>query len=385
MKEFKLDDTDMDEISQTIKNKGIEGFNYTNEQIAIIGNAIEKQKQRANIENTETSGNDEDFSAINLIRRDKEKWLKNTDEILGLKLNKFPKLTKAIDGIQAGLVIIGADANVGKTGLLISFAVDLMRSNENTFVLFFSGDDSDSQILTRLIANAGKTTTINTIKKLGYYKKINDEKTVNNIENAIRDTEALLGNNIMIFDRSSMTSFKDIENKIKKHKKDGRNIVVCIDALLNFDIDIEINDQRLQYERRATLIKAIATLNEVPIITTAELRKLTTKGKESSKQTMHDIAETRKYSFESDAIFILNNKQINELEETKKNNDTVEINLSLAKNKFSNMKGDVPLEANVKRSQIYEIDSNKPRKILPVNIPRSTNVYGTSNIQDYRF
>jgi len=183
----------------------------------------------------------------------------------------------------------------------------------------------------------------------------------------------------MIFDRSSMKSFKDIENKIKKHKKDGRNIVVCIDALLNFDIDIEINDQRLQHERRATLIKAIASLNDVPVITTAELRKPTTKGKEAAKQTMHDIAETRKYSFESDAIFILNKKQISELEETKENNDTVVINLSLAKNKFSDTKEDIPLEANVKRSQIYEIDSNKPEKIKQEDI--KTNAYGTDNIR----
>jgi len=379
MEEFKLDDIDIDNFIQSIQNAGVTNFNPTNEEAFKIINKTKHFTEKLSKPNTETSGNDEDFSAINLIRRDKEKWLKNTDEILGLRLNKFPKLTKAIDGIQAGLVIIGADANVGKTGLLISFAVDLMRSNENTFVLFFSGDDSDSQILTRLIANAGKTTTINTIKKLGYYKKINDNNTVNNIEHAIRDTEALLGHNIMIFDRSSMKSFKDIENKIKKHKKDGRNIVVCIDALLNFDIDIEINDQRLQHERRATLIKAIASLNDVPVITTAELRKPTTKGKEAAKQTMHDIAETRKYSFESDAIFILNKKQISELEETKENNDTVVINLSLAKNKFSDTKEDIPLEANVKRSQIYEIDSNKPEKIKQEDI--KTNAYGTDNIR----
>jgi len=343
----------MDKKELEVKQNMVKGLNEVLSKAILDSPLEESYKLIDNIEK-ETKKKDTTFQTQpfnrDILNFYIKKWEQNTDEILGLRINNFPTIEKALDGVQPGFIVIGADANVGKTGLLISFATDIIKSNDNTFVILVSGDDSSETILSRLIAHTGGSTTINHIKKLGYYKN-QQGKEIENIQAAINATFNKLENRIAIYDRKQIKSIGDIEQAIQLHKKEGQKIVVCIDSLLNLEIDTETLDVRMENERRATQSKQLTIDYDIPVITTAELKKPTSKGKEESKPTIHDIAETRKYSFEADAIFLLRNKKTIDQNES---SVELEIICDIAKNKLSHIKKEVELSYIVTKSWFRE-------------------------------
>jgi replicative DNA helicase len=343
----------MDKKDLEVKQNLVKGVNEVLSKAILDSSEAEILKLSDNFQKVIESKLDDTFvpETLNssILDAYKKKWEQNTDEILGLRLNSFPTIERAIDGIQPGFIVVGADANVGKTGLLISLATDIIKSNDKAFVIFVSADDVQETILTRMIANVGNTTKINNIKKLGYYK--NDKKESKNIHNAIATTEQKICNKVAIYDTERIRSFSDIERAIQAHEQEGRKIVICIDALLNLEIDKESLEVRMENERRAVLSKNIVKKYKVPVITTAELKKPTSKGKEDAKPTIHDIAETRKYSFEADAILLLRNK--NNIE-TKTESESIEIICDIAKNKLSHIRKECELEYHVTKSWMRE-------------------------------
>ena len=348
----------MDKKDLEVKQNLVKGVNEVLSKAILDSSEDEILKLSDNFQKVIESKLDDTFvpETLNssILDAYKKQWEQNTDEILGLKLNSFPTIERAIDGVQPGFIVIGADANVGKTGLLISLATDIIKSNDNAFVIFVSGDDVKETILTRMIANVGNTTKINNIKKLGYYK--NDTKESKNIQNAIATTIQKIGNKVAIYDTQSIRSFPDIERAIQAHKNEGRKIVVCIDALLNLEIDKTSLEVRMENERRAVLSKNLVKDHKVPVITTAELKKPTSKGKEESKPTIHDIAETRKYSFEADVILLLRNKNNTD---TKTEAESIEIICDIAKNKLSHIRKEVEMDYFITRSFLKESNSNE--------------------------
>ena len=344
----------MDKNELELKQNIIKGINDLTLKQAILDSSLDElYKISDNIEKEskkkETTFQPQDF--INdVLDVCVKKWEQNTDEILGLRLNKFPQIEEALDGIQPGLIVIGADANVGKTGLLISLTANLIDSNNDAFVIVVSGDDSAQTMSARLVAHVGQTSKINNIKKLGF-NKLKNVQEGKNIQLAINTSRNKLRDRIVVYDQTRIKSISDIEKAILAHTKEGRKIVVCIDALLNIDIDNETLDVRIENERRATQSKQLTIEYEIPVITTAELKKPTSKGKEEAKPTIHDIAETRKYSFEADAIFLLRK---NTQTGRKPSSEIVDIYCDLAKNKLSNGKPELELEYHVTKSLIRE-------------------------------
>lgn len=343
----------MDKKELEVKQNIVKGLNEVLSKAILDSPLEESYKLIDNIEK-ETKKKDTTFQPQDFINDVLDvcvkKWEQNTDEILGLRLNKFPQIEEALDGIQPGLIVIGADANVGKTGLLISLTANLIESNNNAFVIVVSGDDSAETMSARLVAHIGQTSKINNIKKLGFNKLKNIQEG-KNIELAINTARNKLRDRIAVFDKKHIKSISDIEKTILAHTKEGRKIVVCIDSLLNIDIDNENLDVRIENERRATQSKQLTIEYDIPVITTAELKKPTSKGKEDSKPTIHDIAETRKYSFEADAIFLLRKNTKPDLNPW---SELIYIICDIAKNKLSNGKPELELEYHVTKSLIRE-------------------------------
>ncbi|MBU0490010.1 MAG: hypothetical protein KKD31_18885, partial [Bacteroidetes bacterium] len=71
--------------------------------------------------------------------------------LLGYSLTKFNQLCQHIDGVQPGLYLIGAETNIGKTALLTNVSLDLIESNNDVRVLYFSMDDAWNVIINRFL------------------------------------------------------------------------------------------------------------------------------------------------------------------------------------------------------------------------------------------
>jgi len=74
-----------------------------------------------------------------------------TTALLGYPLNKFQNLCNNIDGVQPGLYLIGAETNIGKTAMLTNVSLDLIESNDDVRVLYFSMDDAWNVIINRFL------------------------------------------------------------------------------------------------------------------------------------------------------------------------------------------------------------------------------------------
>ena len=67
---------------------------------------------------------------------------RDPNELLGFPLTKFKELAVHVDGLQPGFYLLGAESNVGKTAVLTNLCLDILDTNPDVTVLYFSVDDS---------------------------------------------------------------------------------------------------------------------------------------------------------------------------------------------------------------------------------------------------
>ena len=190
--EFKLDKLRRDTNDIIIKNDIIqlivEQEDYTRKElmcndlshvIDISTDAIKKEVDRhAKLEKGKYLTTSEDIlEEMNCFEKvvndwDRKIWnRKNT--LLGLDAKRFPQFISNMDGIQNMFYLIAGDTNIGKSALLLNLALDLIESNDDVFVLFFSIDDSLSQLLPRMVA-LDKDIAINTVSNPKFKIQLND-------------------------------------------------------------------------------------------------------------------------------------------------------------------------------------------------------------------
>lgn len=245
---------------------------------------------------------------------DEYSWRKG--EIGGLDWG-IPSFNLAFDGLQPGLIMIAGQPNIGKSSLCMQLAWTISQSNREViegkrpnkaYVLYFSLDDNNTELLPRIVALDQKI-LINAVKAP---KKYEDDivlmaKRAAGMEN--------LKNNIghfKIIDSTKGSSIEFIEEEIRRHaiqleSADDTYKVVCI--IDNFhDIGVDSinfgsNDNK-KYDHLAGEISRIATQLDIPIICTAEFRKLNG----TRRPTVDDIRESVKIGYEAKAIMLCYNE-----------------------------------------------------------------------------
>lgn len=222
----------------------------------------------------------------------------------------------AFDGLQPGLIMIAGQANIGKSALCMNLAWTISKANRETkgkekphkaYVLYFSLDDNATELLPRFIAIDQKI-PINVVKSPMKYQ---DDVTymtrrqmgINALKEAIKYFK--------IIDSTQGSSIQFIEEQAKRHKlqlqmvDESYKLVLIIDNFHDITVDGQsFRNENSKYDFIAGELSKICTQLDIPIICTAEFRKLNG----NRRPTVDDVRETVKIAYEAKAIMLCYNE-----------------------------------------------------------------------------
>jgi len=254
---------------------------------------------------------------------------RDPNKLLGLPLTKFNSLATNIDGIQPGFYFLGAESNVGKTAVLTNLALDVLDTNPDATVLYFSLDDSRIYTSYRCLSILTGF-HINNVRKPDVNHT--DYQTLQAQRYVLLDyiqTERLI-----LKDLSEVNHMDHLMKTVDEHS-DNKELVVLIDGLYNLEVSSGTGEGiRVQNIEKANKIKLITDKYRIPLIATGELRKKIKGESKNSKPTMHDLMETGKFAYNANVIWLLYPHDPNNIDQS-----SVILELEFAKNKLSDFKG----------------------------------------------
>jgi DNA primase len=279
-------------------------------------------------------------STIEFIQFKKDRDSKRQpNERLGFELKTFSEIDTYLNGLQKGLYIIGAYPNVGKTAFMTSICIDVLDSNKDASVLFFTMDDSRDTIINRFLAGkadlainsvqVGQSEPLQQIKLEKAYEWLHDMALQKRFE--VREMNEAL-------------TMDTIEHIIRMHPK-RENLLVFIDGVYNVPLDGKFDSLRTQNIERANRIKQLVKFFNLPVIVTAELRKKQgdvkfTTNNATTVPTMHDLMESGKYGYNADVVWLI----YPENESSYRSEEKPRIKISFEKNKLSSNRDVMTME-----------------------------------------
>lgn len=199
----------------------------------------------------------------------------------------FESLNKAFEGLNTGVHLVAGQSNIGKSSFCLQLAWQVAKANRvptkerprKAFVLYFSLDDNNNELLPRLVA-IDQRIPINVVR---FPKKYQDNATY--MEKRAMGVQSLRDSvdYINMQDVNCGSDIEYIEQTIEHYSVElakvdpAYQLVAFID---NFH-DITIGDEKLRnktggekYDHIADGMTKMATKYDIPIVCTAEFRKL---------------------------------------------------------------------------------------------------------------
>ena len=197
----------------------------------------------------------------------------------------FDNLDKILGGgLYPGLYSIGAISSLGKTTFIHQIADQIAdRDGANKKVLFYSLEMDTDEIISKSISRltflqddtddkhlSMTTRDILTGSKYDVYT----EEQKNNIINAIANYSAVIENNLYIKEAEGNTTYKEIDEEIKRHLDiTGEAPIVIIDYL---QIMTPINDRltdKQAIDRQVTELKRLSRKYNIPVIVVSSFNR----------------------------------------------------------------------------------------------------------------
>lgn len=253
---------------------------------------------------------------------------RDPNKLLGFPLTKFKELAGHVDGLQPGFYLLGAESNVGKTAVLTNMTLDVLGTNPDVTVMYFSLDDSRKYTGYRFLS-------IMTQLSINYtHKQQTDPVKAGVLKKARRNIIDLArSGRLIVKDTTEVYSIDQLKAEIQAFP-DKSKLVVFIDGLYNLEVGDKFRGGiREENIERARQVKLLVDMYRLPILTTGELRKKTKEEGKDKVPTMHDLMETGKFAYNANVVWMLYGKT----EDLKSDEPT--LTLEYVKNKLSDYKG----------------------------------------------
>ena len=259
--------------------------------------------------------------------------VRDPNSLLGFPLSKFKTLAKHTDGIQPGFYHLAAETNVGKTAVLTNLTLDVLETNPDVSVLYFSLDDNARYTVYRMLS-------VLTQFPINEVQRPRGKSDLQIVLGTARATmlDYIRCGRLVIKDIADIQHISQVESEILR-SGDTSKLVVFIDGLYNIAVDGGNGGIREENIERATRIKAIVDTHHVPVISTGELRKKTSQDSQNKKPTVHDLMETGKFAYNANVVWLLYAERKEDLA-----TPSPYLTLEFAKNKLSDFKGTMTLE-----------------------------------------
>jgi replicative DNA helicase len=309
-----------------------------------------------------------------------DEYAKNKGKLGGLSWG-MPTLDRALEGLQPGLIIVAGSPNVGKSALCAQIGWKVSQANKvvtkdrpnKAYVLYFSLDDNATELLPRIIA-LDQNVPINVVKAPEKFRDSNPSLIARR-EIGIRKLKENI-DSFKIIDSTRGTSIEFIEAEITRHDYELRmkdptyKLVVIIDNFHDITVDAPSHrgDDNQKYDHIADKLSKICTTKDIPVICTAEFRKLNG----FKRPITDDVRETIKIGYEAKAILLCYNevgirgeaasvyfnRQEPEFDQFKQPVFEVKI----GKNKYGSYKGRLFYHFLPERSLMLEVDDEDAKK-----------------------
>lgn len=294
----------------------------------------------------------------------------------GLKTG-FKRLDFALNGLQPGFHIIAAEANLGKSAFITQMAWQTAMNNPNVHVLDITLDDSMLEKVCRLAAHISGQ-AINTVKGLAQVRNSNPA-AYQSIINAF-DTIKTNAHHYQIMDNEQGGTLEKLREVITGVRTEllareipGR-LAVFIDSFHDIIPDIETTNETTRFNYLAQAVAELANEFDIPIVCTAELRKLNG----FRRPTLDDIRESVKIRYEAKSVLLCYNEVSVRDEQAQvywyPSDDIAKypvFEVHVAKNKFSSFKGRICFEFRPEVARFREPDDVTHRKYLDLIIQKT--------------
>ena len=210
-------------------------------------------------------------------------------------------------GLYPGSIMIAGDSNLGKTALLSNLAWNVIKNNNDVYVMDFSLDDSMPDKLSRMVACSGQI-VINAVKTPLKYQNyplmiMRRKKAIIELRNMTDKYRA--------YDSSFSTFVEDISKEIvdkliyfDSHKI-NKKVVVFIDNFHDMDLKEQPNlSSKDKFDTLAQWCQDFSTKYNITIICSAELKKLNG----TRRPQLDDMRESVKIKYSAKAVLLVYNE-----------------------------------------------------------------------------
>lgn len=219
----------------------------------------------------------------------------------------FPQLTRAVNGLQPAMYLIAGPPNVGKSAYALQLAWQVAHNNEDAYVIYWALDDRKEDILPRVVS-MDQRVPINVIKIPERY--VGQE---NLMQRRTQGLNRLRGSvdKFKLLDQGEGQTIEKLEEIIQRHKMHlemndpDKKLVVFVDNFYDLMSESQtFNGDNQKYEYIATKMDDMIEQYDVPIVSTAELRKLNG----NRRPTPDDLRSTIKLQYMAKVIMLCYNE-----------------------------------------------------------------------------
>ncbi|MEW6769977.1 MAG: DnaB-like helicase C-terminal domain-containing protein [Bacillota bacterium] len=279
----------------------------------------------------------------------------------------FPMFDSHTDGLQPGLIIIAGRPNQGKTAFACQMAWNMATGTDNkVYALYISIDDSLRDTVARVVA-LDRRIPIAAVKfpdRHPAYVRMR-EAGFQRLAHAVRAFKVL--------DQTSVQSIEALEEVVREHllalelAREGRQLVLFVDSFHDLIVEKRGDlDRSQRYEVVASELERMAQVYSIPVICTAEVRKVNS----NRRLIFEDVRETIKICYKAKLIGLIHNDvdckgENSPMFWTDKNGRIRPVlEFHFAKNKLSSFKGRLFYRFIPEFSSVVEVTSEDNKRYL---------------------
>jgi replicative DNA helicase len=289
----------------------------------------------------------------------------------------FQLLNEAIEGLNTGLHLIAGQSNVGKSALCIQLAWQIAQRNRDVtedrpykaYVLYFSLDDNANTLLPRIVS-IDQAIPINVVRfpqKYEHETKLMVRRTA-----GFKSLQSSVGY-FKMMDSTKGDTLEYIEDEIRRHTfalkeiDEAYKLVVFIDNFHDIGVrDVHFSSDTAKFDYLPQELSRICTTYDIPIVCTAEFRKLNG----NRRPSIDDIKEATKIGYEAQVILLCYNEvgirgesaSLWWNDPTRAGEKMPILEAKVGKNKQGSFKGRLYFEFWPERSYLHEADRETAKR-----------------------